>query len=95
METGQIILFLLPVPWTSPVIAVGSVACLITIAGIIGICLEDMGYKLKPQWYNWILAIVGSAIIYYSFTIDWIHIAEGKMPRDYPWWLLFLGEYFF
>jgi hypothetical protein len=87
------ILFLLPVPWTSPVVAVGSVALLITLAGATGVWVEYAGYRLKPLWYHWISAIAGSALIYYSFTIDWKNIAAQGMPGDYLWWMLFIGEY--
>jgi len=87
------ILFLLPVPWTSPVFAVLTVACLITIFGVIGIFMEYAGYRLKPKWYHWILAIGGSLIIYYSFTCDWKLIAKNGIPLYYPWWILFLGDY--
>jgi hypothetical protein len=87
------ILFFLPVPWTSPVLAVVSVACIITFVGIAGIFLEYAGYKLQPHWYHWIFAIFGSLVIYHSFTIDWKWIANNGLPRDYPWWLLFIGDY--
>jgi hypothetical protein len=86
------ILFLLPVPWTSPVLAVVTVAFIITLFGAIGIFMEYSGYHLEPRMYHWILASSGSFIIYYSFIIDWKWIVDGGIPHYYPWWLLSIGD---
>lgn len=87
------ILFFLPVPWTSPVLAVLTVSFIITTVGAIGIFLEYAGYRLQPHWYHWILAIIGSLVIFYSFSFDWLRLAKNGMPGDFPWWILFIGDY--
>jgi hypothetical protein len=65
------ILFLIPVPWVGPVLA--PVICSLTMIFLaINIIFIDEKYKvlLKGKFVDWLLVILGSFIIYSTFTID-------------------------
>jgi len=65
------LLFLIPVPWVGPVLA--PVICSITmifLAVSVIFVDEKYGVLLKGKFFDWFLVILGSFIIYATFTID-------------------------
>ncbi len=82
------ILFLLPVPWTSPVLAPAIVAASLTAGGMIGLLREPA----RVGRFAWMLLVAGGVIIFTSFIWDWRHIAAGGMPRGFPWLIFATGE---
>ncbi len=68
------ILFLIPVPWISPVLA--PVICSITmiVFAVSMLRLHDKGYPLHINLYEWTFLILGSLIILYSFIQDYFSI---------------------
>ena len=65
------LLFLIPVPWVGPVLA--PVICSLTMIflAINVIFVEERyGVLLKGKFIDWLLAILGSLIIYATFTLD-------------------------
>lgn len=85
------VLFLIPVPWISPVIAPLLIAVSMIIIGLrITRAAELKGiYRAgKPAWG---LALLGSAFILYSFMRDTGAVLNQELPRPYSYWLLTLG----
>jgi len=82
------ILFLLPVPWTAPVLAPAIVALSLVVGGIIGLRRDPPRVGRLP----WILLVAGGVIIFTSFIWDWRYIVAGGMPRGFPWAIFAVGE---
>lgn len=82
------LLFLLPVPWTAPVLAPSIVAATLTIGGTLAL--------LRPPppvgWMVRIGILAGSAILLVAFMWDWRNVLDGAIPRDFPWTIFALGE---
>lgn len=85
------ILFLIPIPWVGPVIAPALVAALMAIIGILLIRRSQSGGRFRPAWAGWGLGAAATALILYSFVRDYRGAAEGRLPADYSYELLFAG----
>lgn len=91
------LLFLVPVAWIGPVLAL--VICSITFIFfcLVIIKLEDQNTKVKLNWKEGFLFLAGSLIIIYTWVIDYIRLSlenklVGFVPVDYNWPLFILGE---
>jgi hypothetical protein len=99
------ILFLIPVPWVSPVLA--PIICSLTMILLaVSIVLpEAKGYPARLKGYEWALIFGGAIIILVSFIEDYatLFLKEGSFPRllqsmttyrptDFNWPLFLLGE---
>ena len=82
------ILFLIPVPWVSPVLA----PILISISFIfVGWLILKYEYRNKPIPINikdWLIEILAAFIIILSFLWETKVVIEKGIPQYYPWWLL-------
>jgi len=72
------VLFLIPVPWVGPVLA--PVICSLTMI-FLAMCIvypQEKGYIISLKFKEWSLILIGSFIILYTFTWDYINlIIEG------------------
>lgn len=68
------VLFLIPLPWISPVLA--PVICSLTMIlfSVILFIPEERGYAIKIKNIEWVLLVTGSLIILYSFMQDYGHL---------------------
>jgi hypothetical protein len=82
------LLFLLPVPWTGPVLSPVIVAASLTVGGIFALLREPT----RVAWISWSMLLVGGTIILAAFTWDWRYILYGGVPRHFPWTLFATGE---
>ncbi len=84
------VLFLIPAPWTGPVIAPVIVSItLIFIFIVIELYRErPFTLSLSPA----IIGILGFISIFISFMWNATLTAKGEIPRNYPWYYLILGE---
>jgi len=89
------ILFLIPLPWISPVIAPVLVALLMIVIGLSITSLFHKGYEFKPTKVTWGLAVSGTFLILLSFMIDVDAGINQKMPEPYLYRLLFPGLFFY
>ncbi|GAB4542736.1 MAG: hypothetical protein Fur0020_12150 [Thermodesulfovibrionia bacterium] len=89
------ILFLIPIPWIGPVIAPVSVSILFIIGGILISYLINKGYEFKATIHSYILALIGSAIILYSFMHDIGATLYQQPPKPYHYEFLITGESLF
>jgi len=66
------VLFFVPVPWVSPVLA--PVICSLTmiVFGITTVHLQQKGAYIRIRGVDWALFIGGAAIIFYSFVKDYV-----------------------
>jgi len=73
------VLFFIPVPWVSPVLA--PVICSLTmiVFGCITLLLQQKGKSVKIKSVDWVLMIGGALVILYSFIKDYIAflLSEG------------------
>lgn len=84
------ILFLIPVPWVSPVLAPIIIAVSITIASIITVYLEEKGRTPVLKKKEIALIAFGAIIILISFMWDFWLVVNGDIP-EYHWELLICG----
>jgi len=85
------LLFLLPVPWVSPVAAPVIISLGLIIVGLIVLGFEDKGQPLLMTWRNWILIAFGGFIVIVSFCWDYKNIMAGGFPNPFQWKLFFIG----
>lgn len=93
------ILFLIPVPWTGPVIApVINSLTMILLALIILNASEKQKVIIRPT--EWTLLIIGTFIIIFSYTLDYFtYNVENKslesfneyIPVWFNWYVYFIG----
>ena len=73
------VLFFIPVPWVSPVLA--PIICSLTmiVFGCITVLLQQKGAHIKIKGVDWALFISGAAVIFYSFIKDYVTflLSEG------------------
>jgi hypothetical protein len=71
------ILFLIPCPWTGPVIAPCLVAAGMILLGWMIIYYEEKNGKVRINYKQWTLLIGGVCIIIFSFMWDYISLTWG------------------
>jgi len=73
------VLFFIPVPWVSPVLA--PIICSLTmiVFGCITVLLQQKGAHIKIKGVDWALFISGAVVIFYSFIKDYVTflLSEG------------------
>lgn len=85
------VLFLIPVPWVAPVLAPVIVSVLLIAAGVLMLWRRERGVGLAYPWRAWLGALVGSALILWSFTLHYGDVLHGAFPASYPWGLFAAG----
>lgn len=86
------ILFLIPLPWIGPVIAPVSIAIIMILTGLLITFLYKRGYDFQPSSLAWVLAIIGTIVILYSFMRDTGAGLHQHMPLPYIYEALITGE---
>jgi len=87
------ILFLIPVPWVSPVLA--PVICSVTmiIFALSVLCLRGKGYPIKMTKFDWGFLFLGAFIIFYSYISNYTNIIfQNGFLSDF--WSLSENKYF-
>lgn len=99
------ILFLIPVPWTGPVIA----PCILSLTMIVfAMVFTNFEHQLKLKISDWIMLSAGCLIIIFSFIYDYIRIVfsqtnsennkallsemKNYIPGNYHWSIFLFGE---
>lgn len=85
------ILFLIPVPWTGPVIAPVLVSIAMITAGIWCLWREAAGRPLRIGPRNAAGVLLGALAIVLSFTLDYRTIMAGGMPHPFHWGVFGVG----
>jgi len=89
------ILFLIPLPWIGPVIAPVTIAIMMILAGLFILFLFKKGYGFRPSFVAWVMTIIGTLIILYSFMRDTGASLHQHMPLPYRYETLIAGEIFY
>jgi hypothetical protein len=85
------ILFLIPVPWTGPVIAPVLVSVSMISGGVFVLWREYSDQPVRLTAWRWSLLVLGGAIIVAAFIWDFRNTANGGMPNPFNWVLFAVG----
>ena len=77
------ILFLLPIPWIGPVIAPVAVSLIMIIAGVLIIRKEERGERFHPTVSVWLIAVIATGVLLFSFMIDTDATLRFNVPKPY------------
>lgn len=86
------LLFLLPVPWSGPVLAPVIVAASMIFAGVLVLWREARQRPVCPAAWHWLLIFLGGLIIILSFTLNFRALIAGGVPARFNWPLFAIGE---
>jgi hypothetical protein len=78
------VLFLIPVPWLSPVIYPMIVALLLVVGYASHTLLSRRRGGLRLGRWEWLVAVLGAIILVTSFCWEWRAVLEGVMPGPFP-----------
>ena len=84
------ILFLIPVPWTGPVLAPILVSISMIACGLVLLSREYNNQPLHLTRWKWTFIVGGGALIVAAFVWDFRNTASGGNPNPFNW-LLFTG----
>lgn len=76
------ILFLIPVPWSAPVLAPLLVAAYFGAAGGYGVAKRGL---VRTYVWHWLLGAAGATGVLISFVWNMGALAIGGSPGSYPW----------
>jgi hypothetical protein len=85
------VLFLVPIPWIGPVIAPCLVSVLMIMVGFYLMRLSEREGKFRVTSWSWLLGIIATATILFSFMWDLDATLRLQMPKDYMYSLLATG----
>lgn len=85
------LLFLLPVPWASPVAAPLFVSAVMIVSGMVVLSFEARGRALIARRIDWILITAGGITVIASFCWDYRNIMAGGLPAPFNWPLFAVG----
>lgn len=85
------LLFLLPVPWVSPVFAPVVISIALIASGVLVLHRESSGRPLEATWLDWSFVSGGGVLVILAFCWDYRNIMSGGFPNPFNWPLFFLG----
>lgn len=85
------LLFLVPVPWVSPVLAPVIISLTMIGSGLVVLWYERHHRPLYVSWTEWALLTGGGVTVIVSFCWDYRNIMQGGMPNAFSWPLFFVG----
>jgi hypothetical protein len=85
------LLFLVPVPWVSPVVAPVIISAAMIGAGLVVLICESRNLPLYSTWKDWVFLVAGGLTVIVAFCWDYRNIMAGGLPNPFNWPLFFLG----
>jgi hypothetical protein len=85
------VLFLIPVPWTGPVLAPVLVSVAMIAAGIWHLRREAEDEPVRLGRAHWAGMLAGAAVIVFAFAMDYPRIMSAGMPQRFNWLLFGFG----
>ena len=82
------ILFLIPVPWSAPVLAPALVAAYFVVVGSYGIVKRG---DVRTRLWQWVVGAAGGLLILVTFLWNVGSCVRDTAPASYPWILYGLG----
>ncbi len=89
------ILFLIPLPWIGPVVAPIILSLIMTTAGVLIIRLEDRGSRFHSPASTWLLSLVATAVVLFTFMRDTEATLHTHMPAPYSYTLFWIAVLFY
>lgn len=86
------LLFLVPAPWSGPVLAPVIVSVSMIFAGLFVLWRESRAKPLAPVKLHWLGVLIGGLIIIVSFMWNYSSVLGGGVPHDFPWIIFGAGE---
>ncbi len=86
------ILFLIPVPWVSPVLAPVLVSVTFIVTSITALRLDDRGVSIRLRAWEWLSGTAVAALILASFVANADVVREAGEPSYYNWGLFATAE---
>lgn len=86
------LLFLIPLPWVSPVLAPVLVAVSMIVAGALVLWQESAGKPVRIGWPHWSAMVLGGLVIIVAFCWNYRHVMAGGQPYLFPWSIFVVGE---
>ena len=83
------VLFLIPLPWISPVLAPMLVSMALIAAAVLILRLPTDLTAFRPV--DWLVETIAGLVIIGSFLWNVSAIAEERAPEYFPWWLFAVG----
>ena len=85
------LLFLLPVPWVSPVLAPILVSLTMVCSGLTVLVFEHRGTPLVARPRDWTLLTLGGLVVIVAFCMDYDAVMQGTVPVAFHWAVFFAG----
>jgi hypothetical protein len=85
------LLFLIPVPWTGPVLAPLLVSVALVAGSLTTWRLKEGGVRLGFSVPLWILAVTGGILVLGSFMIDFAAVLQPMKPPSFHWDVFAIG----
>jgi hypothetical protein len=85
------LLFLIPVPWTGPVLAPVLVSAALVAFGLVAGARYRTGRDPHVDRRSILAGIIGGGLVLLSFTFDAPRIMGGGIPESFPWPLFGAG----
>ncbi len=85
------LLFLVPVPWVSPVVVPVLVSVVMVVCGLLVLHREEGNRPVETTWPDRILLTAGGVIVVAAFCWDFRNIMAGGMPDRFNWALFLVG----
>lgn len=85
------LLFLLPVPWVSPVTAPVLISLVMIASGITILLCESRNKPLRTRPFDWVIFTLGGVIVIVSFCWDYRVVMNGGIPLSFPWAIFLIG----
>ncbi|MFZ5515858.1 MAG: hypothetical protein ACOY90_04435 [Candidatus Zhuqueibacterota bacterium] len=85
------LLFLIPVPWASPVLAPVLVSIALITGAMLVLYVEKNGRRFSLTRWEMIGLILAPIIIFISFILDYSTIVSAGVPISYRWEMLIIG----
>src|SRR4029077_12572551 len=85
------VLFLIPVPWTGPVLAPLLVSLALVLGSLLLLRLKARGVPLGFSAPVWTLAVIGGVLVVVSFMLDFATVLRQMKPPPFHWDVFTLG----
>lgn len=86
------LLFLIPVPWVSPVLAPILISVALVGCGTWFLFQDEKGRVPEVSGVDWALAVSGGMIVLVALMWRGSQVLGGAEPTGFPWFLFVLGE---
>jgi hypothetical protein len=85
------VLFLIPVPWTGPVLAPVLVSGALVAGSLLLLRLNARGVRLGFSAPVWMMAVTGGLLVLGSFVIDFANVLRPAVPPPFHWNVFVIG----